>query len=363
MLSRCRAVLESGLRDGRHIGAQLYVSLNGEVVEDSAIGESRPGVAMTPQTIMLWLSAGKPIVAVGIAILWERGLLQLDDLVTRHIPEFAANGKGAVTIRHILTHTAGFRGGETGWPDHSWDEIIGRVINLRQEPSWTPGKKAGYHLHTSWFVLAELIRRLDGRDFAQFMREEIFAPLGMNNSFFAVTAAEYAAFGNRLGIMHNTEKGAAVATTLDSQASCTVARPGGGAHGPARELGRFYEMMLGHGQLEAARILLPQTVEAMVSRHRTGMYDNTFKHVMDWGLGFMVNSPAPDAHMPYGFGPYASPRAFGHGGAMSTGGLADPEHGLVTAYILNGMAGEARHQERVQALTAAIYEDLGLSKV
>ena len=360
MLSRSVSVLESGLRDGRHIGAQLYVSLNGEVLGDIAIGEARPGVLMTPETIMLWLSAGKPLVAAAIAMLWERGLLQLDDLVTQHIPEFAANGKGAITIRHILTHTAGFRGGETGWPDHPWDEIIQRVVNLRQEPSRVPGKKAGYHLQTSWFVLAELIRRLDGRAFEQFMREEIFVPLGMNDSWFAITAGEYRALGNRLGIMHSTEKGVAEATTLDSEASCTVPRPGGGAHGPARELGRFYEMMLGHGRLGAARILLPQTVEAMVARHRTGMYDNTFKHAMDWGLAFIINSPTPDVKMPYGFGLHASPRAFGHGGAMSTGGLADPEHGLVAAYVFNGMAGEVRHQERVQALTAAIYEDVGL---
>jgi CubicO group peptidase (beta-lactamase class C family) len=107
--------------------------------------------------------------------------------------------------------------------------------------------------------------------------------------------------------------------------------------------------------------VLPQTVEAMVARHRTGMFDHTFKHVMDWGLGFIINSPVPDTGMPYGFGRHASPRTFGHGGAMSSGGLADPEHGLVAAYIFNGMAGEARHQQRVQALTAAIYEDVGLA--
>ena len=91
------------------------------------------------------------------------------------------------------------------------------------------------------------------------------------------------------------------------------------------------------------------------------MFDLTFKAQIDWGLGFLLNSPRPDAELPYGYGVYASPRTFGHGGAQSSGGFCDPERGLVVAYVFNGMPGEARHHERRKELVAAVYEDLGLS--
>ena len=96
-------------------------------------------------------------------------------------------------------------------------------------------------------------------------------------------------------------------------------------------------------------------------RFRFGMFDETFRHVMDWGLGFIVDSKryGPET-VPYGFGPHASSRTFGHGGAESSIGFADPEAGLVVAWVANGMPGEARHNRRNRAINAAIYEDLGL---
>src|SRR6187455_1190214 len=104
-LPKTMAAIQRGMEAGLHIGAQLYVSLHGEVVADEAFGMARDGVPMRRDTLMLWLSAGKPISAVAVAQVWERGLLDLDDPVATHIPEFAANGKDVVTIRHILTHT------------------------------------------------------------------------------------------------------------------------------------------------------------------------------------------------------------------------------------------------------------------
>src|SRR5438270_8699839 len=119
-IPRTATVLREGRTAGLHIGAQVYASVDGQVVADVAIGEARPGVAMTPDTVMLWLSASKPFAAVAIAQLWERGKLALDDPVAQHIPEFAQNGKERITLRHVLTHTAGIRWIETGWPAVSW---------------------------------------------------------------------------------------------------------------------------------------------------------------------------------------------------------------------------------------------------
>jgi CubicO group peptidase (beta-lactamase class C family) len=361
-LPRTTELLQQQMTAGLHIGAQVYASLRGRVVADFAIGESRPGVEMTPDTIMLWMSATKPVAAVAIAQLWEAAKLSLDDPIARHIPEFAQNGKEAITIRNILTHTAPIRWIETGWPDTPWDQIIAKICVMRMERDWPPGKKAGYSVYATWFLLGEIVRRLDGRDYARYVREEIFAPLGMNNSWVATTPEAYRSYGTRLGIMQKTEGGTVSDLGMDTEAACTNARPSGSGHGPMRELGRFYEMLLAGGTLQERRIISPQTVEALVARHRAGMYDQTFKHIMDWGLGFVVNSNqyGPNT-VPYGYGPYASARTYGHSGYQSSVAFGDPDKGLAAAIVCNGTAGEVQHNLRIRAVLTALYEDLGLA--
>ncbi|HEX4498044.1 MAG TPA: serine hydrolase, partial [Thermoanaerobaculia bacterium] len=128
------------------------------------------------------------------------------------------------------------------------------------------------------------------------------------------------------------------------------------------ELGRFYEMLLGRGSRQGQRLLLPQTVEAFTSPHRVGMVDATFKHVLDWGLGFIVNSIQYGAEtVPYGYGHHASARTFGHSGYRSSAGFADPERGLAVALAFNGTPAADAHERRVRAVLDALYEDLGLS--
>jgi CubicO group peptidase (beta-lactamase class C family) len=139
-LPRTAAALEAGIAAGLHLGAQLHVSLGGDVVADAALGENRPGEPLTPDHLTLWLSATKPAAAVAVAQLWERGRLELDDPVALHVPEFAAHGKERITLRHLLTHTAGVRLLDTGWPAARWEEIVARIAASRPEPHWTPGE-------------------------------------------------------------------------------------------------------------------------------------------------------------------------------------------------------------------------------
>src|SRR5262249_8862710 len=156
-----------------------------------AVGEARPGVAMRPESLVLWLSSTKPVAAVAIAQLWERGLLDLDDPIARHVPEFASHGKEAITLRHALTHTGGFRLLQVGRPVASWDELIARIGATRLEPRWVRGEKPGYHLSSSWFVLGEVVRRLDGRAFDDSVRTEIFEPLGMHDCWIGMPVDRY----------------------------------------------------------------------------------------------------------------------------------------------------------------------------
>lgn len=359
LLHKTAAAIQSGIAEGLHIGAQLYVSLPGRVVVDLAFGEARAGVPMTTETLMLWMSATKPVAAIAIAQLWERGMLELDDRVARHIPEFAQNGKDPITLRHVLTHTGGFRAG-LAWNNVPWEQIIQQICASRLEPRWVPGKKAGYHVATGWYILAEIVQRLDGRTYPRYVREAIFEPLGMRDSWIGMPAETYRAYGQRMGLMQVTETGRAVAPTLEeAEQTAVICRPSGNGHGPIRELGRLYEMLRERGSLNGVRVLLPQTVEALTARHRAGMLDHTFQFVMDWGLGFILNTNvAGEDAMPYGYGPSASPRTFGHGGHQSSAGFCDPERGLVVALVFNGKPGEVAHHARRAAVMRAIYEDV-----
>jgi CubicO group peptidase (beta-lactamase class C family) len=347
-----------GMQRGLHLGAQVYVSIDGKPVADLGIGEARAGVPMTRDSMVTWFSMTKPSVAVAVAQQWERGRLELDDRVADHVPEFAANGKDAITLRHLLTHTAGIRDadavGSTAAGDASWDEVVAGICAVAPEPEWVPGRRAGYHLSCGMTMLAEVVRRLDGRRFERYVREEIFEPLGMTDCWVGMPADRAIAYGERLGTMHSTAAGTAVPLDgFDSLAALGRCVPGGGGRGPVRQLARLYEALLARGELDGRRVLSPQAVEAMTARHRVGLYDETFHADCDWGLGFAVDA--------FAMGRHASRRAFGHGGALSAISFADPECGLVAVVQTNGMCGNDDHYHRLADIASALYVDLGLA--
>ena len=274
-----------------------------------------------------------------------------------------------------LLHQAVEPGGLVG-VEASWEEIIAKICAARPEPRWALGQTAGYHLGSSWFILGEVIRRVDGRPFSEYVREEIFEPLGMNDSWVGMPQERFEAYGDRLGRMYGTENayekgGEPIARGWHRAPHVVGCAPGGNGYGPIRELGRFYEMMLDRGRADRGhaatrRILTPQSVEALTVPHRVGLMDKTFKVKLDWGLGFICDSKhyqSGDAagRIPYGYGRWASRRTFGHSGFQSSTGFADPEHGLVVAALTNGQPGEENNTERFRQIAEAIYEDLGLA--
>jgi CubicO group peptidase (beta-lactamase class C family) len=313
---------------------------------------------MTRDSMVTWFSMTKPSVAVSVAQQWERGRLGLDDRVAEHVPEFGQRGKDRITLRHLLTHTGGFRGGDqvvsTGDLDTYWDEVVAGICAVEPEDGWEPGARAGYHLGCSMTMLAEVVRRVDGRPFERYVREEVFEPLGMDDCWVGMPPERHSDYGERIGTMHNTAGEAPFALDLLDEAD-TLAKciPGGGGRGPMRQLARLYLALLGGGELDGVRILSPQTVEAITARHRVGLFDETMHAQLDWGLGFAVDT--------FSMGRYASPRAFGHGGALSSQATADPEHGLVSVLQTNGMCASDAHYQRLADFNTAVYLDLGLA--
>ncbi|HZC46662.1 MAG TPA: serine hydrolase domain-containing protein [Candidatus Acidoferrum sp.] len=365
ILEKASAVIENGIATHLHLGAQLYVSLEGKTVADLAFGESRDGVAMRPDTLMLWMSSVKPVTAVAIAQMWERGKLELDDPVARHIPEFGSRGKERVTIRHVLTHTGGFPGAVLQWSTEPWEKVIAELCDAPLEPGWVPGQRMGYHVASGWYALAEIVRRIDGRPYPQYVREEIVGPLGMRDTWLAMPPErhrEYAA-EQRIAPMH-------FATGLmkpiphnympwgDSVEALAVCRPGGSARGPIHDLGKFYEAMLAGG----GGVIRPQTVEALSTRQVVGMRDRTLGYPLDRGLGVVVDSKQYCNGATW-FGNRCSKRTWGHAGYVCSVGFVDPPNKIVVALVFNGMleSQDNRHDARMISTLDAIYNDLGLT--
>ena len=353
-------VIQKGIEAQMHLGAQIFISVQGDPIADFGIGESRPGVQMKNKTITKWLSAVKPVCAVAVAQLLEKGELELDDEVTRFIPEFGTNGKGGVTIRHLLTHTSGMRHINT--KSETWEDLITEVCNVGLYADWVPGKKAGYNVSLGWILLAEILRLVDGRHYNQYARDEILLPLGMDDSWISFSPDLVESYGQEPNPIY-TSKEAKLELVDWDQPDEGIYWPGGSARGPVRELGAFYEMLLFGGERNGVRLLTSETIALLTSRHRKEMLDNTFKEVIDWGLGFMIDSKIhhPEGHN-YGFGAHASPGTFGHGGYQTSIGFADPDHDLVVSWSFNGLPGDAKHRERNHAMNTAIYEDLGLER-
>lgn len=350
------ALLKAGIEAGWHDGAQCYVSVRGEVCCDVAVGDARPGRPLRTDDLMLWYSSGKPLTTVAVLQLWERGHLGLDDRIAAYIPDWGA-GKEAATIRHLLTHTGGFPmfGTDSFDLDIGFDEAVARVAAHPAE--WIPGTAAAYHATSAWRILGAVVEAVDGRPIARYVQEEITGPLGLVETRLGIPRDEQARLADR--IVPVAWKGHRL-PVVDGDGLRMVpyrvdrihnepwhiakVEPGGGMRGPARDLGRFYESLLGFGPA----LLDPRTVELMAAVHRYGLQDGVLGRRTPWGLGVQVE-----------FTGGTTRRAFGHGGMASSRGLADPECGLVIAVVANGLPDFLAAEQRVLEITDLVYRFLG----
>ncbi|MBM3671337.1 MAG: beta-lactamase family protein [Actinobacteria bacterium] len=352
-IPRVLDLLEDQRTKGWHDGAQVYVSRNGEILLDAAVGEAPPGRPLRTDDVMLWYSSGKPLTVVAVLQLWEQGRLDLDDLVSKYLDGWG-NGKERCTLRHVLTHTSGFPmpGDPTYDTDVTWEEAVAATIAA--PALWEPGTAAGYHPASGWRVLGAVVEAIDGRRIDAYLRDEVLDPLGMHDTHLGIPVERQRKYGDRIvPVMWSGHR----FPSIDEDGSFFMAEyhieqwhnepwhiakvePAGGMRGPARELGRFYESLLGFGP----SILEPRTVEVMRAIHRWGVRDQTFRTNIPWGLGVQVD-----------FSGGTTRRAFGHGGMASSRGLADPNLGLTMVVVANGLAGYVDAEQRVLEVTDAVY--------
>jgi CubicO group peptidase (beta-lactamase class C family) len=343
--TRIADILQQGIDAGEFPGAQVYVSHHGNALVDLALGQARLGVPMTPQTIVSWQCNTKPVTATAVALLWERGLLELDDPVARYLPDFAENGKQAVTVRHLLAHAGGFADdpplATLGALDLAAVERL--VCESRLDDGWEPGTGA---LYSSWYgyaTLGVLVGRVDSRPFPRFVREQVFGPLGMDGCWIGVDPGDVDGVARQMAFLYQvvgdrTEPppigGVFQARGLSS---CS---PASGGIGPMRELARLYESLLDSLRGSRDGLLAPETVQAMVQPVALRGAPSP------WGLGPLV--------VPGHFGTWCV-RAFGHDGLRSSLVFADPEHGVVMAAIVNSLGRAMSNIDVLLDVSRAVY--------
>jgi CubicO group peptidase (beta-lactamase class C family) len=341
-------------QSGIHPGLALCVRREGRVLLDRAIGHVRgngpgdpPGsaVQITPDSPFVTLSASKAVTAMVIHLLDQQDALRLDDPVCEYIPEFAANGKQWITIRHVLIHRAGIQNLPAEvlrLPSFDDTEPVVRLI-AAQRPSGRAGRQLAYHAVSGGFVLGEVVRRITGKSIRTVLDESICRPLGFRWLGYGVAPDEVSQvvtnyltgppplppfstlFRRALGVGYQE-----VITISNDPRFLTGIIPAGNIVATANEMSRFFELLRAGGILDGVRVFEERTVRRATLEHSYLELDLTLGLPFRYGMGFMLGA---DWFSPYG--PYTG-KAFGHIGFTNIICWADPERAVSAALLTSG---------------------------
>jgi CubicO group peptidase (beta-lactamase class C family) len=349
-LGNLAALIEGHIAEGRYTGAQVAIGRHGAIAHCQSFGLAAPGLKAADDTLFLLYSNTKVLTAATIWALVERGALNFDDSVAKHVPEFAQAGKERVQVQHLLTHQAGFPDNhpdvELPYAAHT-DHVLLRKLVCGFELSSAPGERVVYHYNAAHWAVAVLVEAVTGLDFRDAMRQLVIEPLGLWGEL-------------RLGVTDDVSNVAAMfepfAGSLrlhqDDNASRRAAGiPAGGAFGTARAMAGFYQALLHGGSFNGHRFLSPETLAvALADVTGSRIVENKGKP-MHFAIGPRTRGTTPTSDE---FGDNASPRAFGHTGAGSSLCWGDPVTGVSLAYIANARSPDPWHSERLRAVNEAV---------
>ena len=355
------------------VGAACAVYQHGALVVDlwGGFADREAARPWERDTAALVFSATKGLTAALVHRLAERGALDLDASVADYWPEFAANGKGAITVRDVLTHRAGLaavEGALTLDEVLAWDPVCAAIA--AQPPNWEPGTKHGYHARTFGWILGEVVRRVTGDSFGAHFAKEAAAPLGLDFWVGLPEAEErrvaklypapepsdpeqlalrekFMGPDTLLGRVLSGPSGLfSYGDMWNTRALHAAEMPSSNGIGTARALARFYAATI--GEVDGVRLLSEETRRAAVAPQVEGP-DGVIRIPTRFASGFMLEPTlCPDA----------PETAFGHPGAGGSLGFADPAKGLAFGYVMNqmqlGITGDARAERLVSATYASL---------
>lgn len=351
-LEKMCAIIARHVSEGLHPGGQVAVVRHGKLALYRTFGDARIAptkVAADDRTIWRLYSNTKMLTTTCVWILAEDGALSFHDKIADHIPDFARNGKGDITIAQLLSHRAGFPLAGQNFPPEAWhDAALRRKLVCDFTLDWTPGTRVRYHHQSAHWIAAVLVETLTGIDYRVFLRTRVLEPLGLADDIFVGVPDEINA---RAADVHDPapDGKSHVPHPKENEPSFRAGGlPATGGMATARGLAAYYQMLAQGGALNGARIVSPRMIQ-YVTRNWTGDdIDHAYGIPMHRGLGPHSRGSFPQT---VGLGTIAGPGTFGHGGVGTSYAWADPDSGVSFAFLSNSKLESAVNQRRLELLS------------
>ncbi len=330
------ALYRESVARGDLVGAVILIARQGKVVVHEAIGSrnKEANLPMEKNTLFKMASNTKPVIATGIGILADRNQIRYTDLARQYIPSFDNYRSGFIQVRHLLTHTSGFRiptlflappaGGKVG---NLQTEVarfgeVGAVV--------APGTSYAYN-NPGYNTLGSLIEIRSGKPLEVFLRDEIYMPLGMVDSYHMETADKLDGKLSRMGAVYYQRKDGQWVPGWKPGDPPTVpfVRASGGMISTAWDYALFLQMYLNGGVYNGKRILKEETVKAGIRRQ-----------TLDMGVSMAGGAGSDGEESGYGYGwTVTAEGQYSHGGSDGTFAWVDPSRELFAMVFTQTPAG------------------------
>ena len=377
-LERIRPIMQAYIDDNQLAGITTMIARRGKIVHHETVGKLNltTGEALQANSLFRIYSMTKPIVSVALMQLYEEGKFQLDDPVSEYLPAFKdvevlvdgerVKAKHEPTMREVMSHTAGFTYGifantevdklyraalyqpkRMGMAVENLEEMVDKMGTLPL--LYQPGERWVYSLSAD--VVGRLIEVLSGQPLDVYLREQLFAPLGMNDTFFEVPKSKL----DRFGTNHIRNKEGEL-TVVDSPATSRFTKDvtffsgGSGLVSSTMDYMRFAQMLLNGGTLDGTRILSPRTIELMTVNQLDEGVKSGFGErpgvagTFGFGLGFGIATEKPKIVS-------GSKGEYTWGGAAGTIFWVDPKEELVGLLMVQMMRNPINLRGQFKVLT------------
>ena len=365
---RLRELLSGTLDSGDDLGASVSVTLGGEPVVDIWGGHADQDKtkAWEKDTITNVWSTTKTMTTLAALVLIDQGGLDTHAPVASYWPEFAANGKDKIEVRHLMGHTSGV----SGWAQpvvvedlYDWDKSTSMLAG--QKPWWEPGTASGYHALNQGHLVGEVIRRITGTSLGQFFADEVAGPLGADFHI-GLDPSEHHRVSNVVpppplpfdmdaldpdGPMFKTFTGPAPEAEVSWTPQWRQAEIGAAnGHGNARSVARAQAVVANGGEIDGVRFLSQDTIDLIFEEQAHGT-DLVLGVPVRFGTGYALPSEAspflPDGRICY------------WGGWGGSAIIVDVDRHMTFAYVMNRMAEGLLGDPRGEGLIRATYDIVG----
>lgn len=363
---KMRDILAANLLSGADVGASAAVMLDGEMVVDlwGGFADAARTTPWRADTITNVWSSTKTMMALSALMLFDRGQLDFDAPVAQYWPEFAANGKEGVLVRHLMSHTSGV----SGWAQpvqisdiYDWEKSTSMLA--AQAPWWEPGTASGYHALNQGHLVGEVIRRITGTKLGEFFRTQVAEPLGVDFHI-GLAPSEFGRVANVIPppplpidislldpdmILVKTFTGpppdASVAWTPEWRQADIGAANG---HGNARSVALAQSAISNGGVVNGVRLLSQNAID-QIFRVQSDGPDHVLMMPVRFGIGFgLPNETVP--HLP------AGRKVCFWGGWGGSAVVNDLDNGMTVTYMMNRMGEGLLGDDRGFSLIRAAFD-------